>query len=156
MDRVNNYNKAKFDNLFHFNEFSYPMELKEIKRFENMNNGKINVYGLKGKGDEREHYKIIPIYISNKETYTKNIKLLFSEDRGKTHYVYIKNFDGLMSGELNYNLRNNQELKICERCTSYIVNEESFKNHERMCKNEKNPTKIIMPKQNKNKFKIII
>ena len=33
VERVNNYHKAGSGNLFHFNEFLYPMKLKEIKRF---------------------------------------------------------------------------------------------------------------------------
>ena len=50
MNRINNYNKAGSDNLFHFNDFSYPMKSKEIKKYENIDNFKINVNGFKSRG----------------------------------------------------------------------------------------------------------
>ena len=138
---------------------SFPVPINEISKFEDNNNFKINVYGLdkrrnssgRNSSSERRRYQVYPIYISKKEEYLQDIKLLYLKRRNKTHYVYIKDFNRFMKGDLNYNLRSNQRLNICDKCCSYFVTESSFDNHQIICgKNGNEMTRVIMPIKHNN------
>ena len=66
------------------------MAVKDIERFENMNNLTINVYGCSEDGSE-----LLPRRISNRRG-NKAINLLMLDNGTGCHYVLIKDLDKLL------------------------------------------------------------
>ena len=87
-NRVFNY--KKYLNQIEYGDIKMPMALKDIDKFEKLNNLIINVYGCTENGKE-----IWPRRISKKRG-KEAINLLMLEDENRYHYVLIKNFDRLL------------------------------------------------------------
>jgi len=85
-----------------FKDIDFPVTENQIPKFEKQNNVSINVFGL----DEKEN--VYPRYISEKASQS-TINLLFY----KNHYVWIKNFNGLVGKQ--YNKHKNKKY-FCYRC----------------------------------------
>ena len=76
--------KVKYDKI------NFPVKLKYIPKIENMNDIRFNAFGVYGK------QSIYSLYISNKIC-DKICNLLLIENNNKKHYVWIKDFNKLMS-----------------------------------------------------------
>ena len=66
----------------------FPVQEKDFKKIEVQNNICINVFGY-------ENELVYPIFIS-KQTFEDSIDLLLLIENGKSHYVYIKDFNTFM------------------------------------------------------------
>ena len=93
-ERVSQY--KKHEHKFNFTGINYPVQIKDIKKFEAQNPKlSINVFGCYL--DEvfgKEYFEIYPIHISQKYDGIEHkamVDLLLIEGR---HYVWIKNFSG--------------------------------------------------------------
>ena len=73
------------------------MAVKDIDRFEKINNLTINVYGCNEDGNE-----IYPRRISNRRD-NNAINLLMLENGAGYHYVLIKNLNGLLRSHADGN-----------------------------------------------------
>ncbi|XP_070526949.1 uncharacterized protein [Cardiocondyla obscurior] len=72
----------------------FPVILKQIKKFENLNNISINVYAVEKK-------QILPIQLTEKKR-DVHIHLLYTqEDKDVGHFSLIKNLSRLMSSQLS-------------------------------------------------------
>ena len=93
---VNNY--KKYPHKINYEVIKMPMAVKDIDKFERMNNLIINVYACSEDGCE-----IWPRRISNKRGEAINLLML---DNGKNcyHYVLIRNLDRLLwkSGDVSH------------------------------------------------------
>ena len=118
-----------------WNGLKFPVDLKQIKIFEN-NNPSIsnNVFGY-----EEEVY---PLKIS-KEKKIINIDLLLISDEKKHHYCLIKNLSRFISSKLT---KHHGTVEICRSCLNHFPDKNTLKNHEEYCfQNE--TVKIEMPKE---------
>ena len=145
--RVSKY--QNYLNTLKYNENQLPMTINGIKYFENENNLKINVYSIKcidnvNKG-LRKSWRTYPLYVSNKICDREKINLLLYEN----HYILIKNFKSWITSELNFTLRSNQDIFICERCLSINYYKNAFESHQRFCINNE-PIKYIFPPKEKS------
>ena len=83
--------------------FTFPMSLSDIPRFELVNRLGINVFGIENKS-------LIPMYLSKIKR--KRINLLLLSDGIRFHYCLITNFNAFMAGQsVNSTIRT----KFCER-----------------------------------------
>ena len=141
----------KWLNDLNFDGIDFPVDLKDIDKFENQNPYRINVLGYENK-------EIYPLRISNKLSDEITINLLLindkneeikneklsealrslrakpgqSQDKINNHYVWIKDLSKLLSKQIsNYNGKR----FICIRCFKYFTFESTFKKHEEICKN---------------------
>ena len=128
----------KWLNELNFDGIDFPVDLKDIDKFENQNSYRINVLGYENK-------EIYPLRISNKilsegvakTTNELTINLLLINDGNSdveknNHYVWIKDLSRLLSKQIsNYNGKR----FICIRCFNYFTFESTFKKHEEICKN---------------------
>ena len=107
-NRVSNYSKfmkdsypdKKYINMF--SEYTYPMSIRDIKKFEKNNNISINVYQLIG---DSKNSKVAPLQITKLKNTITHIDLLYVQqaddfdelmtDGANSHYVLIKDFDRL-------------------------------------------------------------
>merc|ERR1711936_437835 len=95
---------------------SMPMRLQQIPKFEKMNNLTINVYMSNKSGSD-----IWPVYISKRRG-DEPINLLLLSDDEKSHYTYIKNFNGLL-----------RKPYCCHGFDKRTTNDEKMKEHTEDC-----------------------
>lgn len=138
--------KLKYGNI------SFPIALRDIPKFENMNNLAINVFCIR----KRE---ILPLLLSKMKHYSEKINLLivpcnnepeidtseYFKDSPQSiyHFAYIKNLNGLLNKQLG-NIHNKKW--ICERCLNHFYTENVLKNHLKDCQ-LLNKCKLSLPKE---------
>ena len=136
-NRVSKY--ELFVNTLEFGDIHQPIQIKDVPKFEKLNNLRINVYMLEGVKN------LLPVYISN-SILGNVISLLIITDKEEEnyHYVLIKNFQSFAKEQFtNHHGGLNQH--ICERCF-YVTNGPRMKElHDRLCSHNK-PARIEMPK----------
>ena len=125
---------TKWLNDLNFNGIDFPVDLKDIDKFENQNPYRINVLGYENK-------ELYPLRISNKLSANElTINLLLINDKNKeiknekinNHYVWIKDLSKLLSKQIS---KDRCKKYICIRCFNYFKLESAFKKHEEICKN---------------------
>ena len=126
-ERPSNY--TKWINDLNFDGIDFPVDLKDIDKFENQNPYRINVLGYENK-------EIYPLRISNKncDELTINLLLINDENNEKknNHYVWIKDLSRLLSKQIS---KHDGKRFICIRCFNYFTFESTIKKHEEICKN---------------------
>ena len=151
---------TKWLNDLNFDGIDFPVDLKDIDKFENQNSYRINVLGYENK-------EIYPLRLSNKlsegvakssDELTINLLLINdkneeiknsdeklsetlrssrakpgqSQDKINNHYVWIKDLSRLLSKQIS---KDRYKKYICIRCFNYFTLESAFKKHEEICKN---------------------
>ena len=71
-----------------YDEIEFPAQEKDFSKIEVKQNICINVFGY-------EDGLVFPIYVSHQK-FEDSMDLLLSIDNGKSHYVYIKDFERFM------------------------------------------------------------
>ncbi|XP_070527510.1 uncharacterized protein [Cardiocondyla obscurior] len=83
----------------------FPVTLKQIKKFENLNNISINVYGIENK-------QILPLQLADKKR-ERHIHLLYTQECNAIgHFSLIKNLSRLISSQLS---KTNNKKYFCDR-----------------------------------------
>ena len=82
----------------------FPMELKEISRFETLNEVNVNVFGFE--------CEVYPLRISN-GNHKKCVNLLLIDEDEKKHYCVIKDMSRLLSSQKS---KNEHKKFFCLRC----------------------------------------
>jgi len=100
---------------------TFPVKIPDISKIEKQNSININLFGY----DEGSLY---PIRIS-KEKYDVHMELLYIQEKEKSHYVYIKNFNRLM-----FNFTNHKETKnFCVYCLHCFSSNNPLERHQPDC-----------------------
>lgn len=130
---------------YNFKSLKYPVSVNDIHVFEKNNiNVSVNVYALDG-------INVYPLRISDEEK-RDHTDLLMIMGKNISHYVYIKNFNVLMSQQLSKN--KNSITAICKRCLNFSkstkkeIGKQWTKEHMLLCKGYA-PAKIKLPSENK-------
>jgi hypothetical protein len=132
-------------NKYNFQGMTYPVSVDDVRRFETLNPGvSINIFGV----DERN--SVYPLKIVANEL-LDHTDLLLIKDGDISHYVFIKNFNRLVRGQLT---KMNGSLTICKRCFCFSYKPlnrggaDWLLNHSRLC--NRNPhVRIQLPKAEK-------
>ena len=113
----------RFEKKIHTNFLKYPVTLKDIPHFEDMNNLSINIYAF-----EKMLY---PLYVSPKQLVTESrmVDLLLH----KKHYYAIRNLSKLISNSVQ---KKHQRHYICRACLSSYKTWELLETHKRWCKSD--------------------
>ncbi|XP_074108432.1 uncharacterized protein LOC141533439 [Cotesia typhae] len=82
-----------FSSVLNYEGIKIPVALRDIPKFEKLNNLSINVYGIESEFTQKksEKSKIIPVYLSNYFYYKKVIHLLIIEKNMNTYDNDTKN-----------------------------------------------------------------
>lgn len=118
----------------------FPINPRQIPRFESQNNLSINVYRLQKK--DYDSFQVLPIYLtSNKQS--KHVNLLVIQDNYmiidklndnllpvKYHYVWIKCLSRLLSTQLN---KYRGKKHICDRCLHFFHSANKLTQHDVEC-----------------------
>ena len=126
------------ENTLNMEGITYPVSLKDIKRFEKQNLD-ISISILGYSKDE----KIYPLRISKKEVERKhNIILLLIKDEDNSHYCLVKNESALLTKQKN---NHGHKLYYCLNCLNGFDTPEKLEKHKEYC-GKKESIKINMPK----------
>ena len=140
-ERIDKDLKSK-ENTLNMEGIAYPVDLKDIKRFEKQNPD-ISISVLGYSKDER----IYPLRISKftkmkKEDERKhNIVLLLIKNGDNSHYCLIKNLSALLTSQVN---KHSHKLYYCLNCLNGYDNPEKLEHHKEYCSEEES-IKINMP-----------
>ena len=107
VDRASSY--PHYMTVLNFKDIEFPMTLKQIKKFERLNNVSINVYCI-----EKKEYdiSILPIRLTDKKM-DKHVNLLYVQNNNDVgHFVWIKNLSRLVSSQLN---KHEHKKYFCDR-----------------------------------------
>ena len=130
------------EHTLNMEDITYPVDLKDIKRFEKQNPD-ISISVLGYSKDER----IYPLRISKftkvkKEDERKhNIVLLLIKNEDNSHYCLVKNLSGLLSSQVN---KHDHKLYFCLNCLNGFDDPEKLEKHKEYCSEEES-IKINMP-----------
>ena len=140
-ERIDKDLKSK-ENTLNMEGITYPVDLKDIKRFEKQNPD-ISISVLGYSKDER----VYPLRISKftklkkEEERKHNIVLLLIKNRDNSHYCLVKNLSALLSSQVN---KHNHKLYFCLNCLNGYDDPEKLENHKKYCSEEES-VKINMP-----------
>ena len=136
-ERIDKDLKSK-ENTLNMEGITYPVELKNIKRFEKQNlDISISILGY-SKED-----KIYPLseYTKRKDERKHNIILLLIKNGENSHYCLVKNLSGLLTSQVN---KHNHKLYFCLNCLNGFDKPEKLEKHKEYC-SEENSVKINIP-----------
>ncbi|XP_043485181.1 uncharacterized protein LOC122513018 [Leptopilina heterotoma] len=142
------------------NGINFPVSLKDVPKFESLNqNISVNVYGL-SKNDEK--FNVYPLHLTSQKK-QQHINLLRVEDHYideslseeeddltilsfNYHYVWIKDLSKLVGSQLS---KHRSKKYICDRCLHYFGSDLMRTEHEENCR-KMNDTRIRLPNPGKN------
>lgn len=114
-------NELKFDGI------PFPIKLKDINKFEALNNISINVFGLEYDVESRSNKVVGPLYFT-KQRKSRHVNLLYITNGTNGHYCYIKNLSRLVNKQLT-GMRD--AVHICDGCLLYFTTTERLNEHQK-------------------------
>ena len=140
-ERIDKDLKSK-ENTLNMEGIAYPVDLKDINRFEKQNlDISISVLGYS------KNERIYPLRISKftkvKKEYERkhNIVLLLIKNGDNSHYCYVKKLSALLSSQVN---KHDHKLYFCLNCLNGYDEPEKLEKHKEYCSEEES-IKINMP-----------
>ncbi|XP_050516477.1 uncharacterized protein LOC126891343 [Diabrotica virgifera virgifera] len=116
------------DTLLNFEGIGFPVKLKDINKFEILNNISVNVYGLQSYLKENKtQYEIVgPLYYSQHHKPT-HVNLLMINDSDRSHYCLITDLYRLV-----YTQKTTHKGKqyFCDGCLQTFSTFEKLRNHQ--------------------------
>ncbi|CAH1106792.1 unnamed protein product [Psylliodes chrysocephalus] len=140
-----------FSRVLKYDNIQFPINLKDIPKFEALNKLSINVFIIKGKNE------ILQLTLSKNE-FSPRINLLmiacennWDSDRNNDdttnknifHFAFIKDLSCLVNRQLG-NIKHKKW--ICDICLNHFMSRFNLEQHLEDCKNV-NKTKVVMPKE---------
>ncbi|XP_039312988.1 uncharacterized protein LOC120359475 [Solenopsis invicta] len=139
-DRESSY--PHYSTVLKFDDIQFPMKVKDIGKFERLNDVSVNVYSTEfDKKEKRLYFVPIRLTADKKE---KHVNLYYVEDKHDVslgHFVWITNLSRLVSSQLS---KNEHRKFICDRCLHYFHLEEKLLSHEVEC-GKVNNCAILLP-----------
>ncbi|XP_071650772.1 uncharacterized protein [Temnothorax longispinosus] len=131
--------------ILNLDGIEFPMTLKQISRFERLNNVSVNVFTVWRNKKKRNENEIAPIRLTDdkKDSHVNLLYLLDSRNNSNVgHFVWIKNLPRLVVGS---QLNRNRKMKyICDRCLHYFYSSEKLSAHSVDCE-KMNDCAIVLP-----------
>ena len=134
----------EFAKKLDFSGITFPVTRNQISRIEKQNKIKINVYGYDT--DRKSVYPIYPTQPHNEDP-DKIIKLLHIEDEITKHFVYISDFNRLLSNFTKHKGKKH----FCLSCLQCFYSTDSLARHRSYCIAINGMQAIVMPEKYKDK-----
>ena len=140
-ERIDKDLKSK-EHTLNMEGINYPVELKDIKRFEKQNPD-ISISVLGYSKDERVYSLKISDYTKYKKEDERkhNIVLLLIKNGDNSHYCLVKNLSALLTSQVN---SRKGKFYFCLNCLNGFDNPEKLEHHKEYC-SEQECIKINMP-----------
>ncbi|XP_018402799.1 PREDICTED: uncharacterized protein LOC108779790 [Cyphomyrmex costatus] len=114
------------------------MKLKDIAKFERLNDVSINVYGI-------ENNEILPLRLTD-EKKERHVNMLYLQDGDNDgHFTWIKNLSRLVRSQVT---KNKNKIFFCDRCLHYYSSNEKLESHAVDCQ-KLNKCAIRLPCEDK-------
>ena len=120
--RVSKY--QEYEHELNMSGIQYPVDIKDISKFEHQNNISVNVYGYEDK-------KILPLRVTTMTVARHHVNLLYITADETSHYVLVKDLSRLIS--IQYNNHKSKHY-FCQYYLHGCTSEEVLKNHLERCK----------------------
>ena len=136
-ERIDKDLKSK-EHTLNMEGIAYPVELKDIKRFEKQNPDiSISVLGY------NKEEKVYPLseYTKSKDERKHNIVLLLIKNGENSHYCLVKNLSALLTSQVN---SRKGKFYFCLNCLNGYDKPEKLEHHKEYC-SEEDSVKINMP-----------
>lgn len=133
-ERVGKYENTREMHELKFDGIEFPVKLKDIPKFTQLNNISVNVFTC------NDEFRVYPIYRC-KEKLARHYNLFHYQD----HYSYIANFDRLLGDQTRHNGRG----YYCDRCLYPMFSKQRLDKHVLVCRND-SLAAIEMPEEDKN------
>ncbi|XP_044764456.1 uncharacterized protein LOC123321018 [Coccinella septempunctata] len=160
-DRVKSY--PYFKNVLSCQDIKFPMSIRDIHKFEKLNNLSVNIFSLQL---NKNKFEVVPTRISTQINFDRHFNLLLIQDKYvpenseidyddhddtpiKYHYVLIKNLSRLVSSKLS---KNTKKKYICDLCLNYFLTENNLNEHKKYCMKH-DPSLIKFPIDSHIEFK---
>ncbi|XP_074034146.1 uncharacterized protein [Leptinotarsa decemlineata] len=118
-----------FSTVLNVAGMEFPVKLKDIPKFEVMNNCSINVYGLENtfKNGKIEYEVVGPLHYS-KSRLNSHVNLLnITDESGNSHYCWIKDLSRLVSSQIS---THHHKKYFCDGCLLYFSDERALLRHQ--------------------------
>ncbi|XP_018367698.1 PREDICTED: uncharacterized protein LOC108764129, partial [Trachymyrmex cornetzi] len=112
--------------VLNFTNIEFPMILKDIQKFEQLNDISINVYNIENK-------RVLPVRLTSDKK-EKHINVLYLQDSrndGVGHFAWIKNLSRLVSSQLS---KKEHKKFFCDRCLHYFSTSKKLELHAMDCR----------------------
>ena len=144
--RVSHY--TPFEDTLNMDGIPTPVPITSIPRFERLNNRSVNVYVLRWNRSLKKH-DIDPVYISDVKQ-PQHVNLLYiSNEKGQSHYVWIKDMSRLLHGQSS---RYKVKHFICDRCLHGCISQRSLDKHTEKCQEYRAQRTVFPEPDSKLKF----
>ena len=118
-ERINKQDKKFAANLDYL-DIVFPLDINDYEKTEDRFQMQVNVFGYEN--------KVYPLYIS-KKWYDQTLNLLLITGKGKSHYVFIKDFNRLMFSRTKHKDTKHH----CMSCLQSFTTEQILSNHKKQC-----------------------
>ena len=129
----------KYENELNTKGISFPMKLKDITKFEKLNQEIPGIYVF----SVNESKVFYPLRMAERDC-LNTIDLFLYEEDGVSHYTLIKNFNRLIKSQKTKSL--NGKIFICKRCFTHFTKEELLEKHALYCSNNETVS-VKMPEE---------
>ncbi|XP_074036831.1 uncharacterized protein [Leptinotarsa decemlineata] len=118
-----------FSTVLNVAGMDFPVKLKDIPKFEIMNDCSINVYGLeKCFKNGKDSYDVVgPLHYSKRRLNSHVNLLNIMDDSGNSHYCWIKDLSRLVSSQIS---AHEHRKYFCDGCLLYFSNERGLLRHQ--------------------------
>ncbi|XP_024940768.1 uncharacterized protein LOC112494342 [Cephus cinctus] len=148
---------SHFSSILKYEGINFPIGLKDIPKFEAINDLVINVYGIERDANKGGN-EIVPLYLSQHRSNKSPIHLLMVESENDVesdddlnmeflsksviyHFAWIRNLSRLLISQIS---KHNGHIRLCDRCLCHFQTENSFEKHKLDCANI-NKCRVILP-----------
>ncbi|XP_018365997.1 PREDICTED: uncharacterized protein LOC108763127, partial [Trachymyrmex cornetzi] len=110
-----------YTTVLNFTNIEFPMILKDIQKFEQLNDMSINVYNIENK-------RVLPVWFTSDKK-EKHVNMLYLQDPRNDdvgHFAWIKNLSRLVSSQLS---KHKNKKFFCDRCLHYFSTSEKVELH---------------------------
>ena len=105
----------KFAAYLNYSDVAFSLDVNDYEEVEDRFQTQVNVFGYED--------KVYLLYIS-KNSYDETLNLLLITEKGKSHYVFLKDFNRLMFSRTEH-----KDKKHCMSCLQNFTTEEVLSNH---------------------------
>lgn len=129
-------NIKKYAKHFDFSKTPFPTSIRDVQKFMKVNKHvAISIFSLGESGE------VFPVKVYDGTPREFHFDLLLLQDDDNQHYVFITDFNRLVSTQIN---RHNGRVHVCRRCLVAFRTEQGLLDHKTDCMRYK-AEKVVMP-----------
>jgi len=137
--------RYKERNNFEYDDITFPVVLKDLRKFENLNRERHNL-ALYAYTANKEPYSTSIIYVStntNPDAWEVYLLHVESEDKRNQHWVFVYNYHRLLANTIR---QSGHTRKFCGRCGWDFFTIEACEEHKKRCQENDIQRQVSIPR----------